>query len=193
VDETIKACKGITGVHLIHLTPERGGGSKEADEVYTSLPYERMSALYSSVDLLVKMSRVEGMFGPPLEAFHSGTPAILSKVTGFDEFAIDNFNSLVVDVDDFQGMTSSLEYLSTNPNALSRLSEGALATARDWPSLAETAADFVSVVYSVLSSAGNSAEPICRMRQFSKALEEVARGKGDPKSLVDPLLLPGVL
>ena len=35
-----------------------------------------MSALYTESDVVLKLCRVEGMFGPPLEGFHRGATCV---------------------------------------------------------------------------------------------------------------------
>jgi len=40
-----------------------------------------LSDEYARSDVLLKLSSVEGMFGPPLEAFHRGATAVVTPVT----------------------------------------------------------------------------------------------------------------
>ena len=84
--------------------------------------------------MLLKLSRVEGMFGPPLEAFHKGATCVVTPVTGHDEYVVHGENGLVVDWDDPPGTTRALDLLARDRALLHRLRCGALATARAWPS-----------------------------------------------------------
>ena len=77
----------------------------------------------------VQLSRVEGMFGPPLEAFHKGATCVVTPVTGHDEYVVHMENGLVVDWDDAPGTTRALELLARDRSLLRQLRENALATA----------------------------------------------------------------
>jgi len=58
------------------------------DRVFSMLPIEKTPEIYRSCDVLVKLSYVEGMFGPPLEMFHCGGTAVVYDVTGYDEYIV---------------------------------------------------------------------------------------------------------
>jgi len=65
------------------------------DRFFEKVPMQDMPAIYSSCDILLKLSRVEGFFGPPLEMMACGGVPIVAKVTGYDEYIIDSYNALV--------------------------------------------------------------------------------------------------
>jgi hypothetical protein len=92
-----------------------------------------MPALYSSCDVLVKLSNAEGMFGPPLEGFHMGATCVTTEVTGHDEYIEHGRNALLVDWDDRTGTTRQLELLARDRRLLHELRCNALATAGGWP------------------------------------------------------------
>jgi glycosyltransferase involved in cell wall biosynthesis len=120
-----------------HVTVVAGDGSggdlPGADRVAGPVTQLELAALYAEADVLLKLSRVEGMFGPPLEAFHRGATCIVSPVTGHDEYVVHRENGLVVDWDDPAGTTRALDLLARDRVLLHRLRRGALATARSWP------------------------------------------------------------
>lgn len=151
VTETLKHLSELENINVWHVNP---ANSKSAfsDRTINQMPIREMSKIYSQVDVLVKMSRVEGMFGPPLEAFHSGATAIVSEVTGHDEYIVDQYNSLVVGVDDFEQMKIAVDTLSRDRYLLEKLKNNALQTAADWQSSEISKLHFVSVVYLILSS-----------------------------------------
>jgi hypothetical protein len=74
------------------------------------------------------------MYGPPLEAFHSGATCVTTPVTGHEEYISHGFNGVVVDWDDEKGMGRSLDLLARNRRYLHFLRSNALFTARGWPS-----------------------------------------------------------
>ena len=83
---------------------------------------------------MLKLSRVEGMYGPPLEAFHMGATCVTTPVTGFDEYVDHGWNGVVVGWDDPHGTARALDLLARDRLRLERLRHNALATARAWPS-----------------------------------------------------------
>jgi glycosyltransferase involved in cell wall biosynthesis len=93
--------------------------------------YEFQKLLANS-DLLLKNSHVEGMYGPPLEAFSLGTSCITSNVTGHEEFIIHLENALVVNIDDVYGITNWLRKLHTDRDLLESLNKNAKKTAEKW-------------------------------------------------------------
>lgn len=191
VEETLVACRKAGEVELWHVTPEVGGGSAQADVIFEKVPFTEMAGIYAQVDVFVKMSRVEGMFGPPLEAFHYGTPGVFSKVTGFDEYIRDGFNSLVVEVDDFTHVENQLKQIISNPDLYSSLSANALETARNWPAVEDSAKEFVSSCFSVLNMNADPQQALDKIQDFEKLLNKTIK-KGDSiRALVPPALLAG--
>jgi glycosyltransferase involved in cell wall biosynthesis len=105
----------------------------DVDRVITHVPHREMAALYADTDVVLKLSRVEGMFGPPLEGFHMGATCVTTEVTGHDEYIEHGRNALLVDWDDQTGTTRQLELLARDRRLLHELRCNALATARGWP------------------------------------------------------------
>jgi glycosyltransferase involved in cell wall biosynthesis len=103
------------------------------DRVVTHVPHREMAALYADTDVVLKLSRVEGMFGPPLEGFHMGATCVTTEVTGHDEYIEHGHNALLVDWDDRTGTTRQLALLAKDRRLLHELRCNALATARGWP------------------------------------------------------------
>lgn len=121
--------------HVTLITPDgTGAGADGADEAVGPLSAREMAAALSEAHVLLKLSRVEGMAGPPLEAFHMGATAVTTPVTGHDEYVEHGANALVVDWDDLRGTARALDLLARDRAYLHGLRCGALATARGWPS-----------------------------------------------------------
>jgi glycosyltransferase involved in cell wall biosynthesis len=104
--------------------------------LFTMLPLQEMPAIYTSCDILLKLSSVEGFFGPPLEMMACGGTAVVSDVTGFDEYIVDGKNALVVPIDDEAKAVAALGKLIDDASLRKQLSENGLKTARelDWKS-----------------------------------------------------------
>jgi hypothetical protein len=121
-------------VTLVSPEPPPAEIANGVDRVLGPLGHDRMPAVYSEADVVLKLSRVEGVFGPPLEAFHRGATCVVWPVTGHDEYVRHRVNGIVAEWDDIPGTARWLDLLATDRDLLSRLRQGALDTARDWPS-----------------------------------------------------------
>ena len=106
--------------------------SWRCDRFFQHVPMDQMKHIYSSCDVLLKMSRVEGFFGPPLEMMACGGTAVVAKVTGYDEYIVDGQNALVVEPGDVVGAREAIRRLIDEPDLRERLSTAGQETARQW-------------------------------------------------------------
>jgi glycosyltransferase involved in cell wall biosynthesis len=122
--------------HVTLVVPdmESVDGDLPADDLVGPLSREQMSELYGRTDVVLKLSSVEGMFGPPLEGMHRGATCVVSAVTGHDEYVEHSWNGLVADWDDLRGTARQLDLLAADRGYLHFLRTNALETARAWPS-----------------------------------------------------------
>jgi hypothetical protein len=97
-----------------------------------------MATAYAQHDVLLKLSRVEGVALPPIEAMHAGTPCVVTPHTGHDEYVRHGENGLVAGFDDTRAAADALDSLARDRAFLASLSEGALRTAAGWPSPEES-------------------------------------------------------
>jgi glycosyltransferase involved in cell wall biosynthesis len=118
------------------------GAPVGADRVFERVPIESTPVVYRSCDVLLKLSRVEGMFGPPLEMFHCGGTAVSYDVTGYEEYLEHGVNGLVVPMDDEDGVVEAIRSLKADPDLLARLRTNALETASRWPDWERSSAEF---------------------------------------------------
>ena len=125
VERTIEICRRSSADEVWLLTASAVETYPGADQVFSRVPIEKTPLIYRSCDVLVKLSYLEGMFGPPLEMFHCGGTAIVYDVTGHDEYIRHDVNSLVVSTDDEDAVVSCLNRLKSDPEALERLKAGA--------------------------------------------------------------------
>lgn len=119
--------------------------------VFSRVPMVTTPEIYRSCDILVKLSTVEGMFGPPLEIFHCGGTAIVFDVTGHDEYIVDGQNACVAPRGDMDGVVTTLRRLLDDRTELARLQAGALQTASAWAPWEESSAAFRHWVDSALA------------------------------------------
>ena len=132
------------------LTSTDVGWYPAVGRVFSRIPVEKVGPIYRSCDVIVKLSYVEGMFGPPLEMFHCGGTAVVFNVTGCDEYIIDGQNALVVRSGDERGAVAAVHRLMHEPTLLAHLKAGAMRTAAGWPSWEESSAKFLVALGEIL-------------------------------------------
>ena len=93
------------------------------DRVFSRVSPADCAKIYRSCDVIVKLSYVEGMFGPPLEMFHCGGTAIVYDVTGHDEYIVHDKNGLVVKTDDDQKVVEYINKLKDDKKYLKLLKQ----------------------------------------------------------------------
>ena len=120
IDDAVAAVEAMT--EPVELTRIEGGRDAAG-----------MAEAYGSHDVLLKLSRVEGVALPPIEAMHCGTPCVVTPHTGHDEYVVHRENGLVAGFDDIPATAAALDELARDRALLARLSEGALRTAAAWP------------------------------------------------------------
>lgn len=91
------------------------------DRFFEKVPMEMMRRIYSSCDILLKLSRVEGFFGPPLEMMACGGVPVVAKVTGYDEYIIDGYNALVTEPDNIPKTKKILQKLLTEKSLYKKI------------------------------------------------------------------------
>jgi glycosyltransferase involved in cell wall biosynthesis len=129
-----------------------GGGGPElssVDRSFLAVPIESTPVIYRSCDVLLKLSKVEGMFGPPLEMFHCGGTAITYDVSGSEEYLVSGENSLVLPMHDEAAVADAVRALKASPEFLRKLRAGALGTAAEWPDWQSSSREFERVVAAV--------------------------------------------
>jgi glycosyltransferase involved in cell wall biosynthesis len=124
-------------------------GEVAADEVVGPLSHPEMAKLYERTDVLLKLSSVEGMFGPPLEGFHKGATCVVTPVTGHEEYVEHGVNGLLCDWDDLRGTARQLDLLARDRELLHTLRTNALATARGWPDWEQCSAQMADALLTI--------------------------------------------
>jgi glycosyltransferase involved in cell wall biosynthesis len=182
----VRAMREPVRCTVVALDPE-GLGDLGADLVLGGLDPAGMARLYLESDVLVKLSRVEGLGLAPVEGFHSGLPCLVTPYTGHEEYAEHGVNGLIVGFDDLPGTTGWLDRLARDRRLLARLSEGALQTARRWPSSARSTELLLEAL--VALAAGAAPEADVSLLHRTLALHgELGRGRlGRMDALEDAL------
>lgn len=104
----------------------------KCDRFFERVPINEMRRIYSSCDILLKLSRVEGFFGPPMEMMACGGSVIVGNVTGYDEYIVNEKNALVVDQMNIEQAKNAVERLINDKNLREVLIENGRLTAAEW-------------------------------------------------------------
>ena len=165
VKRTLELCRQSDADEVWLLTPSQIDSYPGVDRVFSQVPIHLTPAIYRSCDVLVKLSYVEGMFGPPLEMFHCGGTSIVNDVTGYDEYIRHDENAFVAEKDDDAQVVYYLNTLKHNPEILGRLKAGAKNTADTWPDWEESSELFENALLSIRSGSPISRTYLARMTQ----------------------------
>lgn len=155
------------------LTGSPVGWVPKVSKVFSRVPMVATPDIYRSCDILVKLSTVEGMFGPPLEIFHCGGTAVVLNVTGCDEYIVDGFNGRVVAQENLDGVVEAIRELLINHDRLQQLKDGAQHTALQWPNWDQSSAQFSEWVTNCLNGPETEKELI--MKIVKRAWDDYGR------------------
>ncbi len=151
-ERTIQLCQNSRADEIWFLTSTPGITTfPGTDRTFSCIPITETPKIYRATDLIVKLSYVEGMFGPPLEQFHCGGTAIVYKVTGGEEYLRQNSNSIILEKDDEEGVIQAINSLRDDPARLENLKFNALQTASTWPSWEDSSIKFAAGIKQMLS------------------------------------------
>ena len=131
------------------LTPSDARTYPGVDRVLSRIPHGSTPLVYRSCDLVLKLSLVEGVFGPPLEMFHCGGTCVVYDVTGHDEYIEHGRNGIVVSTGDEAGVVAALKRLREMPPLLENLKHNAIATSVSWPDWEQSSARFLEALQQV--------------------------------------------
>jgi glycosyltransferase involved in cell wall biosynthesis len=134
VKESIEVCQEIECEVWCVSNKGKLPHGLRVDRFFNQVPFCEMNQIYSSCDILLKLSSVEGVFAPPLEMMACGGVPIVSDVTGYDEYIIDEYNALVVPGGDVTLACHALSRLINDPELYTKLQKNGLQTAlsRNW-------------------------------------------------------------
>jgi glycosyltransferase involved in cell wall biosynthesis len=195
VERTIEIVKQSLADEVWLLTSSEVGNISGVDRVFSRVPISETPDIYRSCDVIVKLSYVEGMFGPPLEMFHCGGTAITYDVSGHDEYIRHQKNALVAPRDDEAKVVEWINRLKQDPELLEGLKQSALQTAKDWPSWEQSSHLFADTVLQIARRETPTQEMLKHRTEFYKGYYQLAqdsrnqlmasRGiKGSSKNLV---------
>jgi len=132
MDDAYNAVKGIDCDLWIVSCQGKPKKDWNYNKFFENVSFSEMKYIYSSCDIFLKMSKVEGFFGPPLEAMACGCAVVVSEVTGYDEYIKDGYNALVVKQGDTKGARMAVERLIKDKGLREKLIQNGFRTAKEW-------------------------------------------------------------
>jgi glycosyltransferase involved in cell wall biosynthesis len=102
---------------------------------YLKFPYLRdneLAKVYSSADVFLFTSYIEGFGLPPLEAMACGTPVVTTNAKGNMEYIKPNINALVSEPGDVNSLVKNVIKVLTDYKLKESLIENGLQTAKEW-------------------------------------------------------------
>lgn len=154
----VSLCKKSAADEIWMVTSTEIGAYPDVDRLFSRVPISEIGSIYASCDVLVKLSTVEGMFGPPLEIYHTGGTSISYDVTGYDEYIEHNKNGLVSFSREDDEIIKFINILKNDKAKLNLLKENALETAYNWPDWEQSSIQFGKICHSIISKGKISAQ-----------------------------------
>lgn len=158
VAKSVEICKRSKADEIWLMTASDIQEYPGVDRVFSRVPIFETPKIYRSCDVIIKLSYVEGMFGPPLEMFHCGGTSITYDVTGHDEYIVNGYNGLVARRDDDEQVLAFINKLKDEPEYLEKLKKGALETAAKWIDWDESSKRFYEAVYKLYERPGHATQ-----------------------------------
>jgi O-antigen biosynthesis protein len=152
VDKAIRLARESNADEVWLMTSSQRDSYPGVDRIFCKVPFAETPKIYRSCDVIVKLSYIEGMFGPPLEMFHCGGTAIVYDVTGHEEYIKHEENAYVVKKDDDEKVVNYLNLLKANIDELDRLKKGAIETANEWRNWDISSQEFMESLQSILDN-----------------------------------------
>jgi glycosyltransferase involved in cell wall biosynthesis len=146
MEDAFKAVEGLDCEVWCVSSAGKPKSEWRCDRFFYQVPFWKMNEIYSSCDIILKMSRVESFSLPPLEMMACGGTAVLGEVTGIEEYAVHEYNALIVPQGDVQAARDALKRLIEDKELRLRLIENGKKTAagRRW----EPTIDILARLYS---------------------------------------------
>jgi glycosyltransferase involved in cell wall biosynthesis len=157
------------------LTSSAADAVEGVDRVFSRITQAQVATVYRSCDLILKLSLVEGMFGPPLEMFHCGGTAIVYNVTGHDEYIVHGRNALVAQCHDEAAVVRFIRQLKDFPPFLEALKANAIDAAAQWPDWPASTAQFRDAMEMAAANAALDRDSLGRYSRRIWALMESHR------------------
>ena len=132
MSEAYAACSSLDCELWIVSSNGRPEVGWKYDRFFEGVNQSEMRSIYSSCDVLLKMSRVESFAYPPLEAMACGCAVVVGEVRGGIEYACDGENVLKVPLGDVAAARAAVHRLLDNAHLRNDLLQAGYATVKQW-------------------------------------------------------------
>jgi glycosyltransferase involved in cell wall biosynthesis len=122
----------IPDVRLLAAGKPNSAIAPECPISYIQPTDDELASLYSSCDVFVLPSILEGLPVPPLEAMACGAPVVLSDCMGTRDYAVDGINCLIVPPRNPKAMGKAIVDILSNEKLAEALRKNGPPTARPW-------------------------------------------------------------
>ena len=190
VPEALEVVRRMTEPALVTVVAAKGASGPVPATVIGPLAQRDLSDVMARTDVMLKLSRVEGMSGPPLEAFHRGATCVLTPVTGHDEYLQHGWNGLLTGWDDPVGTARQLDLLARDRRLLHFLRSNAAATARAWPGWDQAATMMAGALRAACATSGPDMAAIAPL--LTEARYQIARDSRIRHRLKEKIAADGV-
>lgn len=102
------------------------------DYTHFAVPYEQVSKIYASCDLLLKCSTLESFSYPPIEMMATGGVCVIASNEGNSVYARHRVNAMVYKQGDIDTAKRYVKELLSNKELRDKLSKGGVATAEKY-------------------------------------------------------------
>lgn len=140
IDFCFKAISDIENIEIWFVS--RDGyvdSSWKIDRYFENISPAELAEVYRSCDVLLKMSEVESFCLPNLEMMACGGTIITTNFTGHEEYAVNDLNSIIIELGDIQAARVAILKLRDDRAFLKQLRQGAINTAKNMTWLNQTA------------------------------------------------------
>lgn len=132
VSESYEAVKGLDCELWIVSSDGVPDPDWKYDRFFQKVHQSEMRQIYSSCDILLKMSKIESFAYPPLEAMACGCAVVIMDVSGGIEYAVNEENVLKVGVGDIAAARACVQRLLTDAELRKKLKEAGFSTVTNW-------------------------------------------------------------
>jgi glycosyltransferase involved in cell wall biosynthesis len=176
LNEALEACRLGQPDEVWLLSPGEVGEFEGVDRVFNRVPMRQVAEIYRSCDALVKLSRIEGMYGPPLEMFHCGGTLVSWPSTGSEEYVAHMENAIVTPMEDIEAAAEGIRTLRDSPQLLAQLKHGAIKTAAGWPTWRDSSRRFLDALRLVAGRPSDGIDDLKTRIAQAHSAQDVWRG-----------------
>ncbi len=115
--------------------------------IHGKIEHNVMRQFWSSADVFISLSEMEGLSISMIEAMQCGAVPIMFEVAGCDEFINNGENGFILSYEDYMGLVDKIEYLETNRQLLPQMGEYGINLVKEKCNLE----DYINYIFNMIS------------------------------------------